>query len=86
MFGGLAGAETEARRRVEDQPDIQLVVGHHVAHVWLVVAGRHRPVDVTGIVASHVGPCLAPLGAVPGEQPGVVTGEKAVETPEHGET
>jgi len=85
MFGGSARAETETRRGVEDQPDVELVVGNHVSDVGVMGPGCHRPVDITGIVARHVGAGFAPLGPVAREEPGMIAGEEAIQPAKHRE-
>ena len=79
VLGRSAGSERVARRRVEHQPQLELVVGDRVADVGVVGAGRDGPVDVARVVAGHVRPGLAALGAVTGEQPGMVAGQQPVE-------
>ena len=85
VLGGSAGSERVARRRVEHQPQLELVVGDRVAHVGVVGAGRDGPVDVARVVAGHVRPCFAALGAVTGEQPGMVAGQQPVEAADDGQ-
>jgi hypothetical protein len=74
MLGGATGAETQARRSVQNQPHLELVVGDGVSDMWIVGACGHGPVDVTWIVTGDIRAGLTALGAVTGEQPGVVAG------------
>ena len=76
----VGGAEVEAGasgRRSD--PGLELAVGDGLADVGVLGAGGDVPVDAADVVAGLVGPGLAGLGAVAGDEAAVVALEHAVE-------
>ena len=71
------GSEVLAGRDVDEQPQVDLVVGHRVPDMDLAGAGGDVPVDQAHVVTGHVGATVARLRPRSGKQAQVLSLDEA---------
>ena len=78
-FGGVDRAEIQTRRHVDDEPGLELAIGHHLPDVSMGCPGRHRPIHPAHVVAGLVLASLPRLGPRSRDEPEVFTLQHPVE-------
>jgi len=83
VFRRTSGAERHARRRIDDEPHLEFMVGDRVVDLRFVRARGGRPVDESHVVAVGVAAYVAQLRTRAVQKTGVVTVQQTRDAPCH---